>query len=671
MLRFEVLRYIMGENSKRAEGQQEVIVMTERIIGIDFGTSTSVIRVKRYENGRSIGEALETKAVMFGGSGATVPTLIMKKDDDASVAYYGHEAQQKKRNYTNYHSFKVDLESDDREKRARARELTEEFFAFMGKQYRAQSDGGHLGSADDKEHTIISYPVKWSEETKRFMIATAKKAGFPNVTGMDEAQAAIHAVTVMSSDYLLKHGLLQNGVASNILLIDMGAGTTDLVLCRYTPGETSKTELLVTWPKRGKILFGGKEIDILLKNFFWDKMDEADAELVFKRIGTDKFKTWKEESVSPALRENDSVSDFEVLDSCAEMMEIDVDEYCLNRAEFEKCLEVYLTQLPVLINDCVNNSGIPGKNVDLVIVTGGHSQWYFVHDILSGKMSKFGNVDLPRIKENPSRIVPISRPQETVALGLVYSLMQNEIPTVGPQTTNPVVEDRKSVDAQESKNEDEAAAQRQLAEGSAWEEEFRLEQESAQKATQKTVYTPESEFELGSIGSDYVIRKYIGNRKIVSIPPVIHGRKVVAIGMQAFVNVDVGWFLKDLSTIEKVIIPETVTVIGFAAFSYCTKLHTVIAHSKIQNIGILAFAGCNHLTILDFGWKTCKAHTLIIPPSVKKIGYNAFSPKDKGGAVIKGAIFKEVHLSRKTKVSNIMFNPKTFDPNYCSVFYYD
>ena len=52
----------------------------ERVIGIDFGTSTSMIRVKRYENGKPVGEALEIKEVMFGGNGVLVPTLIMKKE---------------------------------------------------------------------------------------------------------------------------------------------------------------------------------------------------------------------------------------------------------------------------------------------------------------------------------------------------------------------------------------------------------------------------------------------------------------------------------------------------------------------------------------------------------------------------------------------------------------
>ncbi len=392
----------------------------ERIIGVDFGTSTSVIRVKRYENGEPIGEKLETKEVIFNNS-AMVPTLVMKKDEDESVTYYGHEAQKRKTGFTNFHSFKVDLESADPEKCARARKLTEEFFRFMAKQYAAQSEGGHLGNSDDKERTIISYPVKWSDETKQFMIETAKKVGFPNVSGMDEAQAAIHAVMVQSVDYLKNHDLLINGVPANVLLIDMGAGTTDLVLCRLTPGDKPSIEVLDTWPKGGDILFGGREIDSLLQNFFRNKMNAQAAQMVFSRVGTDKFKSWKEEVVSPALRKNDSVSDFEVLDSYVQDMGIDMEEYCLDRAAFEDCLKDYLRQLPKLIEDCLEDAGMGGGDVDLVIVTGGHSQWYFVKEMLVGKMLQFGDVGLTKIKEESSRIIPIARPQETVALGLVYS----------------------------------------------------------------------------------------------------------------------------------------------------------------------------------------------------------------------------------------------------------
>lgn len=95
----------------------------------------------------------------------------------------------------------------------------------------------------------------------------------------------------------------------------MGAGTTDLVLCQHLFGENSETRILATWPKNGRLLFGGQQIDVLLKDFFRDKMNEADAREVFRRVGTDKFKTWKELTVSPALNSNISVTDFEAMDN--------------------------------------------------------------------------------------------------------------------------------------------------------------------------------------------------------------------------------------------------------------------------------------------------------------------------------------------------------------------
>ena len=211
----------------------------QRIIGVDFGTSTSVIRVKRYENGKpaGVGEKLETGSVVFNGMYPMVPTLIQRVGDST---YYGYDAQIAKKKAVLYQGFKVKLESEIPEEREEARALTEEFLGYLARCYREQSEGGHLGEPQDEEKTLVSYPVKWSDETKSFMVEAAARAGFPNVEGLDEARAAIHAAALQSEEYLKKQRYLQPGKASTILLIVMGAGTTDLVLCRYTPGEAPK-----------------------------------------------------------------------------------------------------------------------------------------------------------------------------------------------------------------------------------------------------------------------------------------------------------------------------------------------------------------------------------------------------------------------------------------------
>lgn len=170
----------------------------------------------------------------------------------------------------------------------------------MGKEYRAQSEGGYLGDPTDTERTIVSYPVKWSEDTKSFMLNAAKKAGFKNVEGMDEAQAAIHAVTVQYENFLTNNNIFRSNTPCNILLVDMGAGTTDLVMCRHTPGKNPKTEILCTWPLSGDILFGGREVDEKLIEYVKGLMeDDLSTEKIIQKVGIKEFKSWKETVVSP------------------------------------------------------------------------------------------------------------------------------------------------------------------------------------------------------------------------------------------------------------------------------------------------------------------------------------------------------------------------------------
>ena len=60
----------------------------------------------------------------------------------------------------------------------------------------------------------------------------AVRAGFENVSGMDEATAECMQ-SGCSMGYLQKTGLYQ-AEQFHMLMIDMGAGTTDLALCRYS-----------------------------------------------------------------------------------------------------------------------------------------------------------------------------------------------------------------------------------------------------------------------------------------------------------------------------------------------------------------------------------------------------------------------------------------------------
>ena len=513
----------------------------QRIIGVDFGTSTSVIRVKRYEGGKPAGGSakLDTCSVIFNGMYPAVPTVIQRVGDNT---YYGYDALISRKKARTHQGFKVKLESNIQQEREEARALTEEFLGYLGRCYREQSEGGHLGEPDDQERTLISYPVKWSEETKKFMIQAAEKAGFPNVEGMDEAQAAVHAAALQCETYLQNQGYLEPGQTCTILLIDMGAGTTDLVLCRYTPGEKSENEILCTWPRKGDVLFGGQETDDLLRSFVQNRLPE-EASLILKNFGNEKFKAWKENLVSPALLRGDEVDGFADLDSSLMMLGLDVGDYGLNRAVFERWAGEYLKGLPQLVRGCIQESGISPSEVELVVLTGGHSQWYFAKEILSGQKPEICETLLPQIAADAGRVISISRPQETVALGLAYLPLSVELPDL------------------------------------------------------------DAEFVFGEAGKGYTVIKYTGKAETVVIPAKYQGQPVTAIGAEAFAyrtelkrlllpegieRIEMEAFL-GCSALESVELPQSCTYIENGAFILCDKIQSVKLPGRIQKLGAAAF----------------------------------------------------------------------------------
>ena len=268
------------------------------------------------------------------------------------------------------------------------------------------------------------------------------------------------------------------------------------------------------------------------------------------------------EDVKKAIDEFRSKEDWAIAKGDLENIVDELDEEPdtdLNRSSFEALLKDYLPQFPELVKGALEKAKLPASDIDLVLLTGGHSQWYFVQAMLSGKMAQFGTVDLPRIKADYARIIPITRPQETVALGLVYSPMQ------GMASSDPIPGSAPTPKPEPSKPEPPKSAPPKPV----------PPKPNLPKPPVEEGYTPESEFELLAEGENYVIKKYIGKRKNVSIPPVIRGRKVVAVGEKAFVT---GVNLFAPHYVESVIIPNTVTRIDSQAFFGCKKLQQIILY---------------------------------------------------------------------------------------------
>ena len=87
--------------------------------------------------------------------------------------------------------------------------------------------------------------------------------------------------------------------------------------------------------------------------------------------------------------------------------------------------------------------------------------------------------------------------------------------------------------------------------------------------------------------SEYAtIKGYIGESKTVVIPATIEGKPVLTISSAAFAK------NKDM---ERVVIPDTVTVIWDYAFANCESLKQVTFGDNMTSIGSNAFSGCTSL----------------------------------------------------------------------------
>ncbi len=419
----------------------------ERVIGIDFGTSASVIKVKTYIDGKPVNDRVFTEYVLFDGS-VTVPTLVFETGEGRFLC--GHEVNSVAEKGVLYSNFKMDLISKEEQKRVKAEFLILKFFEYLYKTYCDQKVFFNCKNIEAEsntsvnecvvEKTYVSYPAKWPQNIREMMMEIAEKAGFKNVYGCDEPTAAIHTVMVQEVDRIQENRLLLPGQAAYILMIDMGAGTTDLALCKYTLDGNTELEIPVTWPTADNETFlGGREIDYKLCDYMMNYLQSGGVPKMKSFASAQNLrniKTWKEAVVSPNLSRNQQAGEPGFLTLYKEMLPYDFPDFpTIGRENFEDLISDIIIQFSKLVRQCIEegqklDKGFNGaEDIDFVILTGGHSQWYFLHDILLGKpfFGEYERIYIPKVQAEPQRLIKLSKPQETVALGLVYQPMNVDI----------------------------------------------------------------------------------------------------------------------------------------------------------------------------------------------------------------------------------------------------
>lgn len=417
--------------------------MVTRIIGIDFGTSTTVVRVHNVGGGNRI------VSLAINGQ-RTIPTIAFQ-GEESSEMYYGYDAQAKYDSHakgTPFKNFKMDLIADDEVKRGQAEKLIQGFLRYVYEQYLSLLNDGGFDPADEVK-VYVSHPAKWNSYARTLMKQSVAKAGFckeEDISMKDEPTAAILAVIHEKNVELKQAGMLHENRTYKAMMVDMGAGTTDIVLCTYQVSNGRlKIDDIFTYPSINTPgLCGGREIDDAIVSEaekFVNNMQQKPSprgQMYIERF-RHNVRIWKDKTLSPALGnrgpipEPDQISGFrDELLNYGMLVVNDNKRFSFTRKEFELLTKDHWVQWAKLLagafdeveEEQYKNLECPKRpeDVELLIITGGHSKWYIVAEYLLGKKGyvDMNTINFAKIHNEPFRLVQSADPQETVAVGLCH-----------------------------------------------------------------------------------------------------------------------------------------------------------------------------------------------------------------------------------------------------------
>jgi molecular chaperone DnaK (HSP70) len=376
-------------------------------IGIDFGTSNRCVAfASYYDRGKGVVDPdpiHRPEAVTFQHK-ETIPTVVFLGDGKDQPPLFGELAEEKAPFYPELtrSGFKLRLGNPETGKEAFA--LSKQFLVHL--RQRA-AEFLPLDKKDDsvRIETIVGHPVQWSADQREETRRAAVEAGFPNVRLEEESMAALYSHLCEQDDkFRPKPG-------SRIFMVDMGGGTTDFAFLQLAMAENQRpvsipVDPAPTVPAWGddRRSYGGRDLDQLILDYLsrdWDpEMVKRHRQALLREVR--RFK----EAFSKRLSEG--AWDHETL----WLIGSDAIKVRLSRTEFEQFAGEYINHFEVLLRGALEEGRLAPRQVTYLVLTGGHSRWYFVDETLKRVF--------PHLSTRDHTILRHANPEQSVARGLAY-----------------------------------------------------------------------------------------------------------------------------------------------------------------------------------------------------------------------------------------------------------
>ncbi|MCC2668446.1 MAG: hscC [Armatimonadetes bacterium] len=376
-------------------------------IGIDFGTSNSCVTYATYldrGNGEVEPEPLHRPEAIAFNHRDTLPTAIFLGDGAELQPTFGEPAEERAPFYPELtrSGFKLRLAHPEHGREAFL--LAKQFFQYLRKRTAEVVPLDRKDSAVRFE-TVVGHPVQWSADQRDATRRAALEAGFPNVRLEEESMAALYSH--LCDDPSGK----RPKAGSRILMVDMGGGTTDFAFLQLAMSEDQRPVSIPVDPAPsvpawggGRRSYGGRDLDQLLLDYLtrdWDpEVVKKGRQALLREVR--RFK----EAFSVRLRDgaNAHESLWLVGDEARDVR--------LTRAEFERIAAEYMAHFQVLLRGALAEAKVAPRQVTHLILTGGHSRWYFVDNTLREVF--------PHLSQANGTIMRHPHPEQSVARGLAY-----------------------------------------------------------------------------------------------------------------------------------------------------------------------------------------------------------------------------------------------------------
>ena len=92
-----------------------------------------------------------------------------------------------------------------------------------------------------------------------------------------------------------------------------------------------------------------------------------------------------------------------------------------------------------------------------------------------------------------------------------------------------------------------------------------------------------------AITDEFGVKYSQDGRKLLKAPYELNGTYSIKEGVRIICN----WGFGGCRSLSSVVIPDSVTSIGYKAFSVCTSLSSLVIPDSVTSIGESAFGGCN------------------------------------------------------------------------------